>query len=66
MDVSREESPVSEKVSVFAEVEKESRNLLSTFQVYVSDLMKESFENNMPDQLEKMGLDHAIQPSYYF
>ena len=57
MDVSREESPVPEKVSVFAEVEKESRNLLSNFQVYVSDLMKESFENNMPDQMEKMGLD---------
>ena len=57
VDVSREESPVPKKVSVFAEVEKESRNLLSNFQVYVSDLMKESFENNMPDQMEKMCLD---------
>ena len=52
--VSKEESPVPEKVGVFAEVEKKSINLLSTFQVYVSDLMKESFEDNMPHQLEKM------------
>ncbi|XP_062397228.1 uncharacterized protein LOC134087632 [Sardina pilchardus] len=50
-------APVAEEVIVFEEVEKESKRLLGTFQSYVSELMKNCLENNMPAQMKKMDQD---------
>ncbi|XP_041954005.1 uncharacterized protein LOC121713465 [Alosa sapidissima] len=56
-DPKETKSPVSEEAIAFKEVEKKNKRLLSTFQDYIFDLMKNCLENNMPAQLEKMDLD---------
>ncbi|KAL2104274.1 hypothetical protein ACEWY4_001142 [Coilia grayii] len=52
-----EEEQGQEEVSVFLEVEKESKKLQGTFQVYVFDLVKKALEKNMPDELNQLELD---------